>query len=306
MIIDCHTRLWSDPRQLGPEAAAVLSKGTPSTWALESGDAAAHGREMSCIDIAFVLGLRADLVGAHVPNELIAEFVGRDPQRRVGIAGIDPLAQSTEDDIRAALQLGMSGITVSPALAGIHPTHSAAMKVYELCCSHSLPIIVTIPNPIPASAILDFARPVHWDEVARTCPKLRILFTQIGYPWIDELLVLADKHEHVYAEVSGVATRPWQLYNALSTASSLGVMDKLMFGSGFPLSTPQQAIESLYSVNRSVKGTPLPSVSRSLVKEIVERDALKCLGIPMSLSGKNTSRMNSETPSFNPSTHAAN
>ena len=304
MIIDCHTRLWSDPRQLGPEAAAVLSKGTPSTWALESGDAAAHGREMSCIDIAFVLGLRADLVGAHVPNELIAEFVGRDPQRRVGIAGIDPLAQSTEDDIKAALQLGMSGITVSPALAGIHPTHSAAMKVYELCCTHSLPIIVTMPNPIPASAILDFARPVHWDEVARTYPKLRILFTQMGYPWIDELLVLADKHENVYAEVSGVATRPWQLYNALSTASSLGVMDKLMFGSGFPLSTPQQAIESLYSVNRSVKGTPLPSVSRSLVKEIVERDALKCLGIPMSLSGKTTSRMNSDTPSFNPSTHA--
>ena len=38
MIIDCHTRLWSDPRQLGPEAAAVLSKGTPSTWALESGE----------------------------------------------------------------------------------------------------------------------------------------------------------------------------------------------------------------------------------------------------------------------------
>ena len=304
MIIDCHTRLWSDPRQLGPEAAAVLSKGTPSTWALESGDAAAHGREMSCTDIAFVLGLRADLVGAHVPNELIAEFVGRDPQRRVGIAGIDPLAQSTEDDIKAALQLGMSGITVSPALAGIHPTHSAAMKVYELCCSHSLPIIVTMPNPIPASAILDFARPVHWDEVARTYPKLRILFTQMGYPWIDELLVLADKHENVYAEVSGVATRPWQLYNALSTASSLGVMDKLMFGSGFPLSTPQQAIESLYSVNRSVKGTPLPSVSRSLVKEIVERDALKCLGIPMSLSGKTTSRMNSDTPSFNPSTHA--
>lgn len=304
MIIDCHTRLWSDPRQLGPEAAAVLSKGTPSTWALESGDAAAHGREMSCINIAFVLGLRADLVGAHVPNELIAEFVGRDPQRRVGIAGIDPLAQSTEDDVRAALQLGMSGITVSPALAGIHPTHSAAMKVYELCCTHSLPIIVTMPNPIPASAILDFARPVHWDEVARTYPKLRILFTQMGYPWIDELLVLAGKHEHVYAEVSGVATRPWQLYNALSTASSLGVMDKLMFGSGFPLSTPQQAIESLYSVNRSVKGTPLPSVSRSLVKEIVERDALKCLDIPMNLSGKNTSRMNSETPSFNPSTHA--
>lgn len=305
MIIDCHTRLWSDPRQLGPEAATVLSKGTPSTWALESGDAAAHGREMSCVDIAFIIGLRADLVGANVPNELIAEFVGRDSQRRIGIGGIDPIAHSAEQDLDAAMQLGMSGISVSPSLSGVHPTHSAAMRIYERCCERSLPIIVTMPNPIPASAILDFARPVHWDEVARTYPELRILFTQMGYPWIDELLVLAGKHQHVFAEVSGVATRPWQLYNALSTASSLGVMDRLMFGSGFPLSTPQQAIESLYSVNVSVKGTPLPSVSRSLVKEIVERDSLKCLGIKSTITGKNTSRADNEIPSFKPTTHAS-
>ncbi len=304
MIVDCHTRLWSDPTQLGPEAATVLRKGTPSTWALESGDAAAHGREMSCVDISLVLGLRADLVGANVPNELIADFVGRDPHRRVGIAGIDPIAESAEQDLQTALQLGMSGITLSPALTGVHPTHSAAMKIYELCIEHSLPVIVTMPTPIPASAILDFARPVHWDEVARTYPDLRILFTQMGYPWIDELLVLAGKHANVFAEVSGVATRPWQLYNALSTASSLGVMDRLLFGSGFPLSTPQQAIESLYSVNVSVKGTPLPSVSRSLVREIVERDALACLGIQSTLSGKNA-HTPSDMPSFNPTKNAS-
>ena len=297
--------MWSDPRQLGSEAAAVLGKGTPATWALESGDAAAHGREMSCIDVALVLGLRADLVGANVPNELIAEFVGRDPHRRIGIGGIDPVAESAEHDLDAAMQLGLAGITVSPALSGVHPTHSAAMRIYERCCEHSLPIIVTMPNPIPASAILDFARPLHWDEVARTYPQLRILFTQMGYPWIDELLVLAGKHQHVFAEVSGVATRPWQLYNALSTASSLGVMNRLMFGSGFPLSTPQQAIESLYSVNVSVKGTPLPSVSRSLVKDIVERDAIQCLGIQSTISGKSSSHHRTETPSFNPSSHAS-
>ncbi|MDP7009642.1 MAG: amidohydrolase family protein [Phycisphaerales bacterium] len=306
MIIDCHTRLWSDPRQLGHEAAATLSKGTPPTWALESGDAATHGREMSCVDISLVHGLRAELVGANIPTELIAEFVCRDPQRRIGIAGIDPLAQSAEYDLQTALQLGLSGIAISPPLAGVHPTHSAAMKLYESCIEHSLPIIVTMPEPIPASAILDFARPVHWDEVARTFPELRIMFTQMGYPWIDELLVLSGKHPHVFAEVSGVATRPWQLYNALSTAASLGVMDRLLFGSGFPNSTPQKAIESLYSVNGSVKGTPLPAVPRSLVKQIVERDALQCLGIPSTLSGKNSSRTQNATPTFNPSKHASN
>jgi len=279
MIIDCHTRLWSDARQLGAETAATLAGGPPKTWAEACGDAASHGRAMSCVDGSLVIGHRSELAGAHVPNELIADFVSRDPQRRYTIAGIDPLAPSAHQDFSVALGLGCVGVAVSPALAGFNPTHSSAMQLYEQCCEHQLPVVVTMPQPIPACAILDFARPIHWDEVARTYPELRILFTQMGYPWIDELLVLAGKHKHVFAEVSGVATRPWQVYNALSTAWSLDVIDRLLFGSGFPLSTPQLAIESLYSVNVSIKGTLLPPIPRARIKEIVERDALQCLGI---------------------------
>lgn len=279
MIIDCHTRLWSDARQLGPETAKVMAHGSPKSWEEECGDAAAHGRATSCIDCSLILGHRADLVGANIPNELIAEFASRDSSRRLGIAGIDPLSHSTEHDLSVTLDLGFVGIAVSPPLAGFHPTHSAAMRVYEWCCENGLPIIVTMPQPIPSSAVLDFARPIHWDEVARTFPELRIMFTQIGYPWIDELLVLAGKHQHVFAEVSSVATRPWQVYNALSTAWSLDVIDRLLFGSGFPMATPQKAIESLYSVNVSIKGTPLPPIPRAQVKNIIERDALSCLGI---------------------------
>ncbi len=279
MIIDCHTRLWSDARQLGKETAAALAGGPPKIWAKECGDAAAHGRAMSCVDASLVIGHRADVAGAHVPNELIADFVSRDPEHRLGIAGIDPLAPSADQDFSVALGLGCVGIALSPSLAGFNPTHSCAMRIYEKCCEHQLPVVITMPQPIPASAVLDFARPIHWDEVARAYPELRILFTQMGYPWIDELLVLAGKHQHVFAEVSGVATRPWQVYNALSTAWSLDVIDRLLFGSGFPLSTPQLAIESLYSVNVSIKGTLLPPIPRARVREIVERDALQSLGI---------------------------
>ncbi len=295
MIIDCHTRLWSDARQLGSETAEILAQGSPKTWSEECGDAAAHGRAMSCIDASLVIGHRADLVGAHVPNELIADFVSRDSQHRLGIAGIDPLAESVEQDFAMALNLGLVGIAVTPSLAGFNPTHSSAMRIYEQCCEHNLPVIVTMPQPIPSAAVLDFAKPIHWDEVARTYPQLRILFTQMGYPWIDELLVLAGKHKNVFAEVSGVATRPWQVYNALSTAWSLDVIDRLLFGSGFPMSTPQQAIESLYSVNVSIKGTPLPPIPRARVKEIVERDALTCLGINHANISSSTSNAFSET-----------
>ncbi len=282
MIIDCHTRLWSDARQLGLETAETLAKNAPKSWAEPSGDSAAHGRATSCIDASFVIGHRAELIGANVPNELIADFVSRDPHHRLGIAGIDPLADTIEQDLATALDLGFVGIALSPSLAGFHPTHSSAMKVYEWCCENGLPVLVTMPQPIPSAAVLDCARPIHWDEVARAFPNLHVMFTQMGYPWIDEMLVLAGKHKHVFAEVSGVATRPWQVYNALSTAWSLNVMNRLLFGSGFPMSTPQLAIESLYSVNVSIKGTLLPPIPRARVKEIVERDALTSLGIDFS------------------------
>jgi len=83
--------LWSDARQLGPETARYLASGPPKSWAEECGDAASHGRAMSCVDASLVIGHRAELTEAYVPNELIADFVGRDQQHRIGIAGIDPL-----------------------------------------------------------------------------------------------------------------------------------------------------------------------------------------------------------------------
>jgi predicted TIM-barrel fold metal-dependent hydrolase len=127
--------------------------------------------------------------------------------------------------------------------------------------------------------LLEFGRPAAWDEVARTFPSLPIVIGEFGFPWIDETMVLLGKHARVYAEVSGVVSRPWQLFNALLSAASLGVMDRLLFGSGFPFEAPAKAIEQLYSVNTIAIGTQLPSVSRAAVRAIVERDALRILGI---------------------------
>ena len=279
MIIDCHVRLWSDNGQLGSDTSNALRAGPPPGWAVETGDPASLTRAMACVDAALVLGHRAALCGAHVPAELIADFVAREPRHRLGAAGIDPTEESAEQDLESALALGLVAVAISPALGGFHPAHSAAMRIYERCCDSGVPLIVTMPDPVPASAVLDFGRSVYFDEVARALPSLRILFTSVGFPWIDETRVLAGKHPNIYAEVSGVVGRPWQLYNTLSTAASLGVMDRLLLGSGFPQSTPEQAIEALYSVNTSVKGTPLPSVPRALIRQIVERDALEALGI---------------------------
>ncbi|NBQ15254.1 MAG: hypothetical protein EBU31_11790 [Proteobacteria bacterium] len=113
----------------------------------------------------------------------------------------------------------------------------------------------------------------------RANPGMRIVIGELGWPWIDECLAMLLKHPNVFAEISGVAGRPWQLYNTLLSAQSMGVMEKLFFGSGFPYELPAKAIENLYSVNAFAHGTQLPSIPRTALRAIAERDPFAVLGI---------------------------
>ncbi len=284
MIIDLHTQVWANLEQLGRDLAArARSRQTAASDPLD-GTPIAHERSMACVDGSVVLGFRSERLGARIPSEFVAEFVAKDPRRRVGVAGVDPLSADALDQIDTAVGLGLVGVAVSPACQGFHPAHSEAMCVYERCAELSLPVFVTMQSPLTPAAELEFARPGAWDEVARALPMLPIVISQLGHPWIDEALLLLGKHERVFADISGVASRPWQLYNALLGAASLGVMDRLLFGSGFPFETPARAIESLYTVNAFSHGTQLPSIARASIRSIVERDSLACLGIDSEIS----------------------
>ncbi|MFO0873754.1 MAG: amidohydrolase family protein [Phycisphaerales bacterium] len=279
MITDLHTRVWNAPDQFGAEISRLLRLRQSDRWIRLDASAAALNAATECVDVAVVHGFRAQRLDAHIPSELIAEVVRAAPDRRLGVAGVDPMAGDPRGQVDAAAALGMIGISVSPMAAGFHPTHSQAMRLYERCSERGLPVFVSRGVPLSPSGILEFGRPSAWDEVARSFPTVPIVIGELGYPWVDETLVLVGKHENVWAEVSGVASRPWQLYNAMLTAFSLGVMEKLLFGSGFPHETPARAIENLYSLNALGHGTQLPSVPRATVRAIVERDSLRALGV---------------------------
>ena len=126
---------------------------------------------------------------------------------------------------------------------------------------------------------LEFGRPFLLDEVARTFPKLRLVISQLGQPWIDETIFLLGKHANVFADVSGLMGRPWQAYNALVAAYQYGVIEKLLFGSDFPYTNATDCIEAMYSLNQVAQGTNLPVVPREALRGIVERESLALLGL---------------------------
>jgi predicted TIM-barrel fold metal-dependent hydrolase len=117
------------------------------------------------------------------------------------------------------------------------------------------------------------------DEVAMAFPELRIVMAHMGHPWHADTIAVIRKHPHVYADVSANFYRPWQQYHGLRLATEWNVLDKLVFGSDYPVATPLETLDGTLAVNRVVDGTGLPRVPEDALRAALERDTLALLGI---------------------------
>jgi predicted TIM-barrel fold metal-dependent hydrolase len=117
------------------------------------------------------------------------------------------------------------------------------------------------------------------DEVARRFPDLRMVIGSMGAPFVEQTMEMLAKHKNVYADLTIRPSNVWQVYNIVVPAYEYGVMDKLLFGSGFPSGRAGECIETLLGFNKLLADTNLPTVPRDKIRGIVERDALAVLGI---------------------------
>jgi predicted TIM-barrel fold metal-dependent hydrolase len=257
MIIDCHTHLQCPER----------------------GDLRARHTELcERVDGCFVMaGLSDDREAA---NKELADYVASNP-KAYGFAYLNPV----EDAIR---QKAVKNLTTARGLCGVglycgenkfHPVHSRAMQFYE--AAQQLGLIVYFHNcpPYSKGAVLDYAQPWLLDEVARMFPDLKIIIGRMGMPFFWQTQSLLAKHENVYGDLSIQPQRIWQNYNIVVSAYEAGVMDKILFGSGFPYAEPDACIETLLGFNRMLVNTHLPQVPREKLRSIVERDTLTLLGL---------------------------
>ena len=282
MIVDCHTHLWESVEQLGRGTGLWDTRargGAVSTPSQAGPDE--HQAATQPVDQTIVLAFKSHYLDADVPNEYVADYVRRFPDRLIGFACVDPMRiQQAMDDLHKAHdELGMKGLIIWPAAQDFHPAATCAMRVYAEACRLHMPVMFHQDVLASSSSKMEFAQPSLLDEAAREFPDLKMIIAGLGYPWCDETVVLLAKHRNVFADISGLMNHPWQGYNALLCAYQAGVMDAILFGSNFPYATAAACIEALYSLNQFSLGTNLPVIPREQVRQIVECDALTLLGI---------------------------
>ena len=133
--------------------------------------------------------------------------------------------------------------------------------------------------PAVSDVSLEIANPIQLQPLAIEFPRLVMVIAHLGHPWINETLVLIRKHRNLYADISALYYRPWQFYNALVAAMEYGVLHRLLLGSDYPFTTPQQTLDALRVVNRMAENTNLPRIPETAIEQMIHRDTLSLLGI---------------------------
>lgn len=167
-------------------------------------------------------------------NDLVAEMVQQYPDRFVGVAAVnlEKPVEAVRELERAVKELGFKALRVIPWLWNRPPNDKFYFPLYVKCIELDIPFCTQVGHTGPLMPS-EPGRPVPYlDEVALVFPELKIVGGHIGYPWTDEMIGLAWKHENVFIDTSAYLPRyyPPQLLHYLKTYGQ----DKVLFGTNFP------------------------------------------------------------------------
>jgi uncharacterized protein len=280
MIVDVHTHVWERPAHLGDAFIADAKVAAGAAYKDIAVDLDEHWRAMAPVDRAIVLGFRARYVGVLVPNEYVADYVGRHPEKLIGFCSVDPHdADAVEQLDDAVTRLGLRGLKVGPIYQNVHPSSERFVALMARAEQLGVPVMIHQGTTFCSNVSLELANPMLLQPIALKFPRLRMVIAHMGHPWIAETLVLIRKHRHLYTDISALYYRPWQFYNALVMAMEYGVLDRLLFGTDYPFTTPESTMAAVRKVNEMAAGTNMPRIPEAKIEEMIHRDSLALLGL---------------------------
>lgn len=291
MIVDVHTHA---PRHKTPPAQTESK--LSGLWRPDQKASTAHTWDdyiegLKPVDRAIVFNIAAD-PREEVPedgqliyptpqvNDDTAAIVKAYPEKLIGFLTVHPNDPGALDEIdRCVGDLGLRGIKLGPNYQHFHPLSEEAYRIFRRAEELGLPILFHTGTSPVQFAQLDYAHPRHFDTVAMDFPKLKMVLAHMSHPWQVDCFVVIRKHPNVFADISANFYRPLSYYNAFRHATEWGVLHKLLFGSDFPIATPQETIDALQRVNDVIEGTKLPPVPQEELDKIPHRDSLALLGL---------------------------
>ena len=279
-IIDVHSHFWNFPDHFNDDfrqQARRARAGTEVDLTVRFEDY----QRQSVTDVkTIVFGGKARLSGLWVDDRSVAEYVAAHSEHLIGFLSLDPTQPGWQDELREGhLELGLRGIKLMPMYGGFRPDDDRLAPLWAYAQDHQLPVLLHTGTTFISQAPLECTLPRHLDSVAARYPEVRMILAHLGHPYEGECVAVIRKHPHLYADLSALHYRPFQLYQSLMLVQEYGVWDRVLFGTDYPFTTVKATLDGLRSLNRMVDGTNLPRLNEEAIERLIFRDSLSLLGL---------------------------
>jgi hypothetical protein len=208
---------------------------------------AAYYRERNLAAVVFTVDATTAMGVPPVPNDEIADAARAHPDVLIPFASVDPhLGRAAVREVhRLVDEQRVRGFKFHPSVQAFHPNDRMAYPVYEAIAEHGLVALfhtgqtgIGAGAPGGAGIRLKYSNPMDVDDVAADFPGLPIVLAHPSFPWQDEALAVATHKPQVHIDLSGWSPKyfPAQLVRYANTL----LADKVLFGSDFPMITPDR------------------------------------------------------------------
>ena len=237
---------------------------------------ATYYRERRMAAVVFTVDSEHELGHAPVPNDDVARAAQRHPDVLIPFASIDPHRgpEGVAEARRLVTEMGVRGFKFHPTLQGFSPDDPMAYPLYEEIAALGVPALfhtgqtgIGAGMPGGRGLRLRHSNPMLLDDVAADFPSLTIVMAHPSFPWQEEALSVATHKANVYIDLSGWSPKyfPPILVQYVNTL----LRHKVMFGSDYPLITPERWISDFDAL-------PLKDGVRDLV---LKDNAIRVLGL---------------------------
>jgi len=203
------------------------------------------------IDRAVVLPI--DCTTAHgatvVSNEQVA-WLMEQTDRVIGFASVDPSDPGAPEKLRRDVaEYGLRGLKLDPSLQRFAiDDRERAFPVYAAAQELGLPVLIHCGMSWSPAGRSSLAQPLLLEPVLEAFPDLRIVIPHLGWPWVDEAVMLAIKHRNVHLDTSVLfsGTPSESLAHVVERSLGRELIDRslprqVLFGSNYPRVDPKRA-----------------------------------------------------------------
>jgi predicted TIM-barrel fold metal-dependent hydrolase len=192
------------------------------------------GIDKICIPAVKMARYRKHSMIWDISEEEVAEIVRYNPDRFIGLAGVNPFSgsQGLRQMEKAVKEYGFKGVYMHTYGFGIPINHKLYYPYFAKCVELDIPFITQVGHSAEVMPS-ELAKPILLDEIAVDFPELRLVGAHTGWPWVEELLAIAWKHPNVYVAID--AHMPKYLDPSLINFIKGRGKEKVLYGTNGPL-----------------------------------------------------------------------